>query len=210
MESARLPHQYLLTPRLNVNYLTGRFLKVLNRAVVARLIAPLLLVWGMRTVVSGEEARPSVAPRLAGFQLPDQYDRLRTISFPGTNFLILTVADQKGSDQVASWIGPIKERYAKRIEIAGVADMGRIPVLLRGFVRSKFQKRQAYPVMLDWSGKVAEGIGYTPHQAKVLLIHPDGTILVKFSGMAKPEDLKRLFGVLDEGLGNQSINPSVR
>ena len=60
--------------------------------------------------------------------------------------------------------------------------------------------------MLDWTGKVAGGIGYTPNQARVLLLHPDGTVLLRFSGAAKPEDLRRILEALDEGLSGQAGN----
>jgi hypothetical protein len=143
-----------------------------------------------------------VPPRTAGaFELKDQYNAPHSISFPRTRVTVLTVADHKGSEQVGGWIASIRERYPADIDIAGVADVGKVPFFLRGTVQEKFKKRCAYPVMLDWSGRVAKSFGYEKGEASLLVIHRDGTVLMRFSGAANEERLRQVFETIDRALG---------
>ncbi len=155
--------------------------------------------------VCARESVPSAMKVLAAFELRDQYGEVHSISFPRTKFMVLMVADHKGSDQIDGWIAPLKERYAGRVDINGVADMGKVPAFLRGMVESRFKKHRKYPVMLDWSGKVAAGLGCSPNQARICLVRPDGTVMVELSGPADPPGLELLFGSLDRALGTALV-----
>src|SRR3954469_2894852 len=107
---------------------------------------------GVSAHCAGTNSTPTVAP----FELTDQYGASHAISFPRTNLILLTVADQKGAADVNSWILPLKERYSSRIEIMGIADVHKVPPFLRGMVQGRFKKAWTYPIMLDWSGRIAE------------------------------------------------------
>jgi hypothetical protein len=139
-------------------------------------------------------------PVLASFELRDQYDIARKISFPATNVTVVTVADRKGSEQIDGWIAPLKERYGGRIDIQGVADMSKVPGLLRSMVREQFKKRRTYPVMLDWDGRVARGFNYHKDEANVFVIDRDGRITGHFTGAANEIVLSALFGAVDRAL----------
>lgn len=66
----------------------------------------------------------------------------------------MTIADHKGSDQLAPWIQQLHDRYQKNIDIDGVADVSNVPKPLQGFLRATFRNQLAYSVMLDWDGTV--------------------------------------------------------
>ena len=135
--------------------------------------------------------------KISDLKLKDQYDRIQKLTFPRTNLTVLTVADQKGAEQIGSWIAPIKERFAQRIDYAGIADVAKAPSLLRGLVKSKFKKRYTYPVMLDWSGITVKQFGCEKDKASLFLIHRDGTVLLHMSGIANNSSLEKLFETIE-------------
>jgi hypothetical protein len=139
-------------------------------------------------------------PVLASFELRDQYTVSHKISFPAARVTVMTVADKKGSDQIDGWIAPLKKRYGGRIAIEGVADMSKVPGLLRSIVQEQFKKRRTYPVMLDWDGTVARGFNYHKDEANVFVIDRDGRITGHFTGATNEVALRALFVDVDRVL----------
>jgi hypothetical protein len=76
--------------------------------------------------------------RLATITLRDQHDAEHKLIFPQPRVSVLTVADRKGSEQIESWVRPLKERYGEKLLVEGVADVSTVPKLLRAMVRSRF------------------------------------------------------------------------
>jgi len=127
-------------------------------------------------------AMPTNAP--ARIELRDQYDAVQILAFPTTNITVLTIADKRGAEQIADWIALLKSRYAGRIEIRGLADVGGAPEFVQGKIRRKFQESHKYPVMLDWKGNVCAQLGYAKNVANVLILGRNGTILGRSTGPA--------------------------
>ena len=149
--------------------------------------------------IAGEAPKsPSHAP--ASIELRDQYDAPQRLTFPATNVVVLTIADKKGSEQIDGWVAALKARYAGRIELRGLADVGGVPGLFRGKVRKKFQETRTYPVMMDWSGKVCSQIGYQADLANVLVIAGDGSIHARAAGSAREPVLKEVFTAIDAAI----------
>lgn len=167
-----------------------------------RQIVSLLLVTLAASLSAAPNSGPSIIPTNAPslIELHDQYDVPQTLSFPATNITLLTIADRKGSEQVASWITPLKQRFGKRIAIRGLADVSTVPRPFRGLVRKKFQKLQSYPVMLDWSGNTVKAFTYVPDKVNVLVLDERGQILKRISGEANPDALQELFAAIDDAL----------
>ncbi len=140
------------------------------------------------------------AKTVSEFELEDQYETPHTVKFPKSKITVLTVADQKGSEQVNDWIRPLYQRYEKRIDIAGVADVSTVPAALRPLVRKAFKKQLDYPVMLDWGGAVSKSFGYGKNQVSVFVLGVDGTMLIHVSGKATDAKLKSLFEKIDQAL----------
>jgi hypothetical protein len=57
---------------------------------------------GLQSVSAGEVTAPTTNTSIT-LDLRDQFGRMQKLSFPTTNITLLTIADKKGSEQVASW-----------------------------------------------------------------------------------------------------------
>lgn len=134
----------------------------------------------------------------AQFTLQDQFEKTHQFTFPQTKPVVLTVADQKGSNDIKDWAHPLAERFGDKIIIAGLADVSSVPAPLRGYVRSKFKKAIQYPVMLDWHGDASRSFNYAKGNANVYLVSPDGLILRHLTGKADEEQLKKLMDWVEQ------------
>ena len=146
------------------------------------------------------EAHLLAANAPACIALHDQYDAPQKLSFPTTNITVLTIADRKGSEQVDGWIAALKPRYAGRIDLRGLADVGGVPGFLQGKIRKRFQETRTYPVMMDWSGEVCARLGYQPDLANILILGRDGSVLGRFTGGAVETNRVAAFDALDKAL----------
>lgn len=126
------------------------------------------------------------------FELTDQFEHARVFRFPRPKVTVLTIADQKGAAQLASWVQCLRDRYAEQIEIEGVADVSMIPALFHGMFRRLFKKQVTYPVMLDWSGDVIEQFAPAKGVANIYLINREGRILRKFAGAISEAAIREL------------------
>jgi hypothetical protein len=171
----------------------------------SRMIPMLLILALAFTAWAGEEAKlgPQIPQRL---ELSDQYDTKHVVSFPTTNVIFLTIADRKGSEQIAGWITALKARPEMPVDICGLADVGGVPGFLRGRIRKRFQETILYPVMMDWSGKVCAQFKYVPDQANVFIIDRNGSLVGHFSGKTNAASLKEAFIALDKALATP-VNP---
>jgi hypothetical protein len=169
-------------------------------------LVSLVLVTLATGVSAAPNSEPSITPTNApsSIELHDQFDAPQTLSFPATNVTLLTIADKKGSEQVAGWVTPLKQRFGKRIDIRGLADVSAVPRPFRGMVRKKFQKLQTYPVMLDWSGEAVKAFTYVPDKANVLVLDGRGQILQRISGEANPKAVQDLCAAIDRALINRA------
>ncbi len=151
-------------------------------------------------VVRGEENPlwPTNAP--ARVELPDQFGKPQLLAFPNSKVTLLAIADKKGSTEVNAWIAALKPRYAGRVDIRGLADMGGVPGFLQGHISRKFQATRQYPVMMDWSGKVCDRFGYRREAANILVIDAEGTIRERVCGAASDDGVTRISHALDAAL----------
>jgi hypothetical protein len=138
----------------------------------------------------------------ASIELHDQYDSPQKLIFPATNITLLTIADRKGDEQVEGWIAALKPRYAGRIRLCGIADVGGAPAFVRGKIRKRFQETRAHPVMMDWSGKVCAQLSYQRDVANILVLGRTGAILGRFSGLADGPNIVAACAVVDQALAS--------
>ena len=169
-------------------------------------LVSLLLVTLAIGVSAAPNSEPSFTPTNApsSIELHDQFDAPQTLSFPTTNVTLLTIADKKGSEQIAGWVTPLKQRFGKRIDIRGLADVSTVPRPFRGMVRKNFQRLQTHPVMLDWSGEVVKAFTYMPDNANVLVLDARGQILKRISGEVNPKAVQDLCAAIDRALVNRA------
>lgn len=151
------------------------------------------------TVAACNAEEPKPAPAIPQrVELSDQYETPHVLTFPTTNVTFLTIADRKGSEQIAGWVTALKARPEMPVDIRGLADVGGVPGFLRGRIRKRFQETILYPVMIDWSGKVCAQFNYVPDQANVYIIDRNGGVVGHFSGKASEASLKEAFVALDK------------
>ncbi len=167
------------------------------------------LLLGCATTGAGESARlPTNAP--SNIELRDQFDAPQRLSFPGTNVVVLTIADRKGAEEVDGWIAALKPLYAGRVEFRGLADVAGVPGLFHARVRARFQETRQYPVMLDWSGDVCAEFGYHGGTANILIIDREGGIRARLSGRASPAALASARVALEAALSSTGAKRSTR
>lgn len=160
----------------------------------------LLLCFGLCALVPAAEEQSFTSKISQRIELHDQHQKLQALSFPATNVTFLTIADRKGSEQIAAWITVLKARPAGPVDIRGLADVGSVPSLLRGRIRKRFQESILYPVMMDWSGDVCAKFRYVPDRANVVIIDRNGRIAGRFSGEASVTNLAAAFAVMEQAL----------
>ena len=139
--------------------------------------------------------------KLSDFELTDQDAKTRSYRFPKVKVTVMTVADHKGSDQLAPWIQALHDRYAKRIDIDGVADVSMIPKPFHGMFREAFRKKLTYSVMLDWGGAVVKEFGYTKGVANIYVIDRRGRIVEHVTGPFGDSAASALFDDIDRMIG---------
>lgn len=145
---------------------------------------------------------------LSSFALADQSNQPHQVTFPRTNLLVLTVADHKGSQQVESWVRPLKARFPANLAIEGVADVSSVPGLLRPLVQREFKKNFTYPVMLDWSGKVVKPLDCVGDAVNVFAVASSGEVLARFSGPANTNQLAQLVAILEAAQRTVATSPA--
>ncbi|HET9524432.1 MAG TPA: hypothetical protein VFO90_09370 [Terrimicrobiaceae bacterium] len=150
----------------------------------------------------GSAAVASSPQSLGDFELADQNAVTRSYRFPKVKVTAMTVADRKGSQQLAPWIQRLYTRYAKRIDIDGIADVSGIPKPLRGMVSEVFRKNLTHSVMLDWGGSIVNRFGYERGVANIYLIDRRGRILKHVAGPVNDIAELELFQAIDRAITN--------
>lgn len=135
--------------------------------------------------------------KLTDFDLTDQDSKSRSYHFPKSKVTLMTVADHKGSDQLAPWIQRIYGRYEKRIDIDGIADVSMIPKPFQGMFRDAFRKKLARSVLLDWGGSVVKQFDYQKSVANIYVIDQGGRIVKRIAGPLSDAGEQELFREID-------------
>lgn len=142
---------------------------------------------------------------LSDFELTDQDAKPRSYRFPKKKVTLMTVADHKGSDQLAPWIQRLNDRYAKRIDIDGVADVSMIPKPFHKMFREAFRKQLTYSVMLDWEGSVVKQFGYTKRAANIYVIDRRGRIVKQVVGPVSDNAMRQLTTEIDGAIAGEPL-----
>lgn len=144
----------------------------------------------------------------ASFVMPDQFGTNHEISFPQAQPLVLIVADRKGSEQIQSWVAALKAHYHGRLKLVGVADVGGAPGWVHGLIRKKFRQEYAYPILLDWSGKLPSDLRCEKDVANVFLLDSEGDVLATEHGDCGEIPLQHLTQMTDLALAARPKPPT--
>jgi len=154
----------------------------------------LIVVIFLAGIAEGGEA--PLNARAPEFTLQDQYDRIVALRQYEGHIVVLIASDKEGSTQNAGWTKVIRDKYADRVAIQGIADVSSVPFFLKGKIRNDFKKDKD-SILMDWKGEVFKAYGLTKGTPNVILIDKDGMIRYRTSGPASPETVQDLFEKID-------------
>ena len=138
--------------------------------------------------------------KLSDFELTDQNLQTRSYRFPKAKVTVMTVADHKGSGELAPWIQRLHDRYQKKIDIDGVADVSNIPKPLRNLFRASFRKQLSYSVMLDWEGTVVKQLAYKKGVANLYVVDCTGRVQKQVTGPVNDDAEHELAREIDRAI----------
>jgi predicted transcriptional regulator len=146
--------------------------------------------------LAGARADNAVNEKAREFTLQDQYEKTVSLRQYEGHVVAVIASDKEGRAQNGAWTKAIRDRYADRVVVQGVADVSSVPFFLKGKIRSDFRK-QGDSILLDWKGEVFKAYGLTKGASNVILIDRKGMIHYRSSGAASPEALLELFKNID-------------
>ena len=132
------------------------------------------------------------------YRLEDQFGRVHTPATYAGAPMFIVGADQGGRGPAREWALALTAELkaagaAPRIAVVPVADLRRVPRLLRRLVRGRFPKGAGEQVLLDWEGTVARAHAFTADECTVLLVGPTGRLLRRTTTTAVDSALVREF-----------------
>jgi hypothetical protein len=150
-------------------------------------------------------AAAAAAPfeRLTDFQLSDQHKKLRSYRFPKSKVTVMIIADHKGSVQLEPWVQRVYDRYGKRIDIDGIADVSVIPAPFQDMFCRAFKKELTYSVMLDWEGSVVRQFGYNEGVVNLYVVDRRGRIVKRLSGAISDNAFHELTREVDRAIASR-------
>ncbi|MBC7796773.1 MAG: hypothetical protein H7Z37_07870 [Pyrinomonadaceae bacterium] len=175
---------------------SGFIIKIVILIVIAVLSAPQNVTFAQtnkrkKPAKSSQTKTNSNVEKAVDFELKDQFNKVFTIKFPSEKPQILIFGDREGAEQIESWVRPLTEKYNDKIDIYGIAELSSVPSLAKGFVRGIIKNKVKFSTMLDWKGDVSQSYGYEKGKANIFLVDKTGRILLKETGEASVENLKK-------------------
>ena len=152
----------------------------------------LLIITMLILQTAGASAENAIGEKSTEFTLQDQYEKTVSLKHFEGRIVVLIASDNEGKAQNAGWTKAIRDKYADRVAIQGVADVSSVPFFLKGKIRSDF-KKDGDSILLDWKGEVFRSYGLTKGAANVILIDKDAMIRHRTSGPASSEAAQELF-----------------
>ncbi len=156
----------------------------------------LLIVMMFILQLTGARAENAVGEKATDFTLQDQYEKTVSLKQYEGSIVVMIASDKEGSAQNAAWTKAIKDKYADRLAIQGIADVSSVPFFLKGKIRNDF-KKDGESILLDWKGEVFKAYGLTKGVSNVILVDKDGMVRHRTSGGISPGAVQELFKKID-------------
>jgi peroxiredoxin len=156
----------------------------------------LLIVMLCILPLTGARAENAIGEKAIEFTLQDQYEKTVSLKQYQGRLVVLIASDKEGKAQNSIWAKAIRDKYADRVSVQGVADVSSVPFFLKGMIRSDFKKERD-SILLDWKGEVFKAYDITKGVSNVILVDKDGMIRHRTSGLASPEAVQALFLKID-------------
>jgi hypothetical protein len=154
-----------------------------------------------RVAEAGPAPRAAVTDTVVRFRLEDQFGRVHTPATYAGAPMFIVGADQGGRATARAWALALTAELeasggAPGITVLPVADLRRVPRLLRRLVRGRFPKEKGEQVLLDWEGTLARAYAFTPDECTVLLVGPTGQVVRRASTAVMDSAMVREFARL--------------
>jgi peroxiredoxin len=156
----------------------------------------LLIVILFTVQLAGARAENAVGGNASEFTLQDQYEKTVSLRQYAGHIVVLIASDKEGSTQNPAWTKAIKDKYADRVIVQGIADVSSVPFFLKGKIRNDF-KKDGESVLMDWKGEVFKAYGMTKGVSNIILIDKGGMIRHRASGAATPDAVQELIKKID-------------
>ena len=156
----------------------------------------LLIVMMFMLQLTSARAENAINEKAMDFTLQDQYEKMISLRQYEGRIVVLIASDKEGSPQNAGWTKAIKDKYADRIMVQGIADVSSVPFFLKGKIRNDF-KKDGDSILLDWKGDVFRAFGFAKEASNIVLIDGLGVIRHRSTGSASPEAVQELFKKID-------------
>jgi hypothetical protein len=153
---------------------------------------------------------PAADDPLAGIVLEDAAERSWHLDELRGGPVLLIIADRRAAEQSTAWgerlaartLPVAPWRATDKVAWLSVADLRRVPDYARDSARERVRdddagrgpegRRPCSPLLLDWSGLLAERFGAAPAEALVVLLAPDRRRLVDARGAPTDATVTRL------------------
>ena len=156
----------------------------------------LLMVVMFMLLVAVARAENAIGEKAMEITLQDQHEKTVMVRQFEGRVVVLLASDREGSSQNAAWIKAIKDKYAERVIVQGIADVSSAPFFLKTKIRSEF-KKNGDSILLDWKGEIFRSYGFAKAVSNIVLIDGRGVIRHRSSGGASPEAVQELFRKID-------------
>jgi hypothetical protein len=149
-------------------------------------------------LVSSIVLHPEQLATLGRIVLKDQFNETHSVAFPTIKPIFVAVADQDAANPMKLWIETSKQQFGTNVHYIGVADVRKVPAVLRSFVRKKFKEAYTYPILLDWSGSFARPLNAKAGVPNVYLFSPEGKLLANEAGEVTEKKVQRFCAAINQ------------
>jgi hypothetical protein len=156
-------------------------------------VAAALALLTMATTVAAKPTPLAVGDAIAPFELTDQHDKTHAVD-AGVKVLLLS-RDMDGGGVVRAALerqGDAAATFLAERSAVYVADVSRMPGLVRRVIAIPRMRGRPYPVLLDQEGATTASLPSAEGKASVLWL--DGLRLVRVEQVDSPDTLLELLG----------------
>ena len=123
------------------------------------------------------------------FKLPDQFDKTHEVS-NDTKLIIIAFLKEDGHT-IRGYLKSHKPSLLADHHAMFLADISKVPVVIRNMVILKDFKKSKFPVVIIYDKKISETLN--DHKDKILVLHLDHKKITKIDHIKTTEELNKLF-----------------
>ncbi len=123
------------------------------------------------------------------FKLPDQFDKTHEVT-NDTKLIIMAFLKEDGHT-IRGYLKSHKPSLLADNHAIFIADISKVPVVIRNMVILKDFKKSKFPVVIIYDKKISETLN--DHQDKILVLHLDHKKITKIDHIKTTEELDKLF-----------------